>query len=77
MGPQLEMIRNMAAGGGIEMEQKTLELRCNTGLPDPMEVSQAMFGGAAPAAAPRPAAAPAPTAVTLLRMAVTGLALSV
>ena len=63
MGPQLEMIRNMAAGGGIEMEQKTLELRCNTGLPDPMEVSQAMFGGAAPAAAPRPAAAPAPTAV--------------
>lgn len=58
MGPQLEMIRNMAAGGGIEMEQKTLELRCNTGLPDPMEVSQAMFGGAAPAAAPRPAAAP-------------------
>jgi hypothetical protein len=63
MGPQLEMIRNMAAGGGIEMEQKTLELRCNTGLPDPMEVSQAMFGGAAPTAAPAPAAAPAPTAV--------------
>jgi hypothetical protein len=61
MGPQLEMIRNMASGGGIEMEQKTLELRCNTGLPDPMEVSQAMFGGAAPTAAP--AAAPAPTAV--------------
>jgi hypothetical protein len=44
MGPQLEMIRNMASGGGIEMEQKTLELRCNTGLPDPTEVSQAMFG---------------------------------
>lgn len=63
MGPQLEMIRNMASGGGIEMEQKTLELRCNTGLPDPMEVSQAMFGGAAPTAAPAPAAAPAPTAV--------------
>jgi hypothetical protein len=61
MGPQLEMIRNMASGGGIEMEQKTLELRCNTGLPDPMEVSQAMFGGAARTAAP--AAAPAPTAV--------------
>ena len=63
MGPQLEMIRNMAAGGGIEMEQQTLELRCNTGLPDPMEVSQAMFGGAAPVAVPPPAAAPAPTAV--------------
>jgi hypothetical protein len=60
MGPQLEMIRNMAAGGGIEMEQKTLELRCNTGLPDPMEVSQAMFGGALPPAAP----APTPTVVT-------------
>jgi hypothetical protein len=63
MGPQLEMIRNMAAGGGIEMEQKTLELRCNTGWPDPMEVSQAMFGGAAPTAVPASAAAPAPTAV--------------
>jgi hypothetical protein len=44
MGPQLEMVRNMAAGGGIEMEQKTLELRCNSGLPDPMEVSQALAG---------------------------------
>ena len=44
MGPQLDMIRNMASGDGIEMEQKTLELRCNTGLPDPREVSQAMFG---------------------------------
>ena len=65
MGPQLEMIRNMAAGGGIEMEQKTLELRCNTGLPDPMEVSQAMYGGAAPMAAPATRPTPAPTAVKL------------
>ena len=63
MGPQLEMIRNMASGGGVEIEQKTLELRCNTGMPDPMEVSQAMFGGAAPMAVPAPRPTPAPTAV--------------
>jgi hypothetical protein len=64
MGPQLEMIRNMASGGGVEIEQKTLELRCNTGMPDPMEVSQAMFGGAAPMAVPAPEPAPTRTAIT-------------
>ena len=44
MGPQLEMIRNMAAGGGIEIVQSTTELRCNTGMPDPAEMTQTMFG---------------------------------
>jgi hypothetical protein len=63
MGPQLEMIRNMASGGGVEIEQKTLELRCNTGMPDPMEVSQALTGGAAPMAMPAPKPAPTRTAV--------------
>lgn len=46
MGPQLEMIRNMAAGGGMEFVQEVTELRCNTGLPDPAEISQTMLGGA-------------------------------
>ena len=67
MGPQLEMIRNMASGDGIEIEQKTVELRCNTGLPDPMEVSQAMYGGAAPVAVPAPRRAA--TAVKTMPMA--------
>ena len=50
MGPQLDMIRNMSAGGGIEIIQEVTELRCNTGLPDPAEISQSIMGGvAAPA----------------------------
>jgi hypothetical protein len=45
MGPQLEMIRNMASGGGMEIVQEVTELRCNTGLPDPAEISQTVMGG--------------------------------
>lgn len=53
MGGQLDMIRGMASGGGVmEIVQETLELRCNTGLPDPAEFSQTFMGGmAVPAAA--------------------------
>ena len=58
MGPQLEMIRNMAAGGGIEIESTITELRCNTGLPDPLEIATttfgATFGGAATASTTPP-----------------------
>jgi hypothetical protein len=52
MGPQLEMIRNMAAGGGGAMEIKTkvVELRCNTGLPDPAEMLSMVPGMPAGAA---------------------------
>jgi hypothetical protein len=46
MGPQLEMIRSMASGGGIEIESTIAELRCNTGLPNPMEIAQTTFGSA-------------------------------
>jgi len=44
MGPQLEMIRNMASGGGIEIVSTITELRCNTGLPNPIEIAQTTFG---------------------------------
>ncbi|MGK0259173.1 MAG: peptidoglycan hydrolase-like protein with peptidoglycan-binding domain [Candidatus Azotimanducaceae bacterium] len=44
MGPQLEMIRKMASGGGIEIESTIVELRCNAGLPDPIEVASTTFG---------------------------------
>jgi len=44
------MIRNMASSGGMELETKITELRCNTGLPDPMEIVQTTFGGTVPAA---------------------------
>jgi hypothetical protein len=45
LGPQLEMIRNMASGGGIEIVSTITELRCNTGLPNPIEIAQTTFGG--------------------------------
>jgi len=44
IGPQMEMLRGMASGGGIEIESTITELRCNTGLPDPMEIAQTTFG---------------------------------
>ena len=48
MGPQLEMIRGMAAGGGMEIVQEVTELRCNTGLPDPAEIADTLAGGMMP-----------------------------
>jgi len=66
MGPQLEMIRNMAAGGGggIEINTKIVELRCNTGLPDPAEMLSTLpgmpSGGAGVATRPAPGKSTAP-----------------
>ncbi len=45
LGPQLEMIKNMASGGGIEIVSTVAELRCNTGLPNPIEIANTTFGG--------------------------------
>ena len=45
MGPQLEMFRNMAAGKGMEVVTTIMQMRCNTGLPDPMELSRTMGQG--------------------------------
>jgi hypothetical protein len=44
MGPQLEMMKNMASGGGIELVTDVHEVRVNAGLPDQVAVSSAMFG---------------------------------
>jgi len=43
MGPQLAMMRNMAAGNGIEMTSAVTEISCNTGLPDPREIVSALI----------------------------------
>ena len=45
MGPQLEMFRNMAAGKGMEVVTTIMQMRCNTGLPDPIELSRTMGQG--------------------------------
>ena len=37
MGPQLEMMRNMAAGNGIEVVTEVKAMRCNTGTPSDNE----------------------------------------
>jgi hypothetical protein len=59
MGPQMKMLENLANSGGIEIESRVLELRCNTGLPDPMEIAQTTFGGGMPAGAAGGTVAPA------------------
>jgi hypothetical protein len=45
MGPQMEMMKKMASGGGIEIESKVVELRCNTGMPSPLQMAQATMSG--------------------------------
>jgi hypothetical protein len=38
-------MKNMASGGGIEIESRISEMHCNTGPPNPLEVAQATMGG--------------------------------
>lgn len=45
LGPQMEMMRKMSAGGGIEVVSNVLELQCNGAMPTPLELAQATFGG--------------------------------
>lgn len=45
MGPQMKMMKTMAAGGGIEVVANTIDLKCNVPMPSPQEMAQAMFGG--------------------------------
>jgi hypothetical protein len=45
MGPQMEMFRNMAAGKGMEVVSMVTQMQCNTGLPDPVELSRTMTQG--------------------------------
>jgi hypothetical protein len=45
MGPQMESMKKMVSGGGFEVENKVVEMRCNTGIPDAMEMAMTTFGG--------------------------------
>ncbi|MDH4054395.1 MAG: hypothetical protein OEW73_11260 [Gammaproteobacteria bacterium] len=44
MGPQLEMFKNMASGGGIELVSLTTGMRCNAGVPSNEEYMQTVPG---------------------------------
>jgi hypothetical protein len=43
MGPQIEMIRNLAAGGDIEIVSDIVELRCNAAPPTAEELAQKFY----------------------------------
>jgi hypothetical protein len=45
MGPQMQMMKTMAAGGGMEVVSNVVELKCNVPMPSAQEMAQAMFGG--------------------------------
>lgn len=44
MGPQMEMMKKMAAGGGIETVTEVHSIRVNAGLPDQMDMARAVLG---------------------------------
>jgi hypothetical protein len=48
MGPQMEMMRKMAAGGGIEVVSNVRDMRCNVPVPNPMTLARSPFGGGTP-----------------------------
>jgi hypothetical protein len=43
VGPQMEMMKKMASGGGIELVTDVHEVRVNAGLPDQVTVSSVLF----------------------------------
>ncbi len=45
MGPQMEMMRNMAAGGGVEIVSNLKDMKCNVPVPNPMTMAKTPFGG--------------------------------
>jgi len=46
MGPKIEMMKKMVSGGGLEVDYKVVEMRCNAGIPEAMELAMTTFGGA-------------------------------
>jgi len=48
MGPQIEMMRTMAAGGGIQMVTEIHDVRVNAGLPDEVSMGLVLFTPQAP-----------------------------
>lgn len=47
MGPQMEMMRSMASGGGVAIESRVVEMRCNAPVPSATEMAQAFGLGVA------------------------------
>jgi hypothetical protein len=48
MGPQMEMMRTMASGGGIEIVTDVQSIRCNpVGPPEPLDMAVTAMGGSA------------------------------
>ena len=43
VGPQIEMIKNMTSGGGIEVKSKLIEVRCNDNMPTSQELAQKLM----------------------------------
>jgi hypothetical protein len=62
MGPQIEIMRTMASGGGIQMVTDIHEVRVNAGLPDEMALGSVLFQPKAPTAGS--ASAPTGTAAS-------------
>jgi hypothetical protein len=50
MGPQLEMMKNMASGGGIELVTDVHEVRVNAGLPEEVAMGSVLFRAKEPSA---------------------------
>jgi len=46
IGPQLQMLRQMANNGTMEFETRIDRIRVNAGLPDQAEIASSLFGGA-------------------------------
>lgn len=51
MGPQMEAMKKMVSSGGFEVENKIIEMRCNTDIPSAIEMAMTTFGGSAAGAA--------------------------
>jgi len=49
MGPQIEMARNLAAGGGVEIVSDIVELRCNAAPPTSEELARKFYQAIEPA----------------------------
>jgi hypothetical protein len=78
MGPQIEMMRTMASGGGIQMVTDIYEVRVNAGLPDEVAMGSAPFqpqaptgGSAAPATTDPTSFVPAGSATSMAPPATT------
>ncbi len=52
MGPQIEMVRKMAAGGGLEVVTDVYQVRVNAGLPDEQAQGEVLFRAMPPTAGP-------------------------